>query len=63
MDKVEQIAEQIKAQGPHAVEFVKGYLDAELRRPQDRRHVGSDDYRRGYLAGVLNSDIVNGVSA
>ena len=63
MDKVEQIAEQIKAKGPHAVEFVKGYLDAELRRPQDRRHVGSDDYRRGYLAGVLNSDIVNGVSA
>jgi len=59
MDKIEQVAEQIKAEGPQAVEFVKGYLDAELGRPQDRRHIGSEDYRRGYLAGILDSDIVN----
>ena len=59
MDKIGQVAEQIKAEGPQAVEFVKGYLDAELGRPQDRRHIGSEDYRRGYLAGILDSDIVN----
>jgi len=59
MDKIEQVAEQIKAEGPQAVKFVKGYLDAELGRPQDRRHVASEDYRRGYLAGILDSDIVN----
>jgi len=58
MDKTEQVAEQIKAEGPEAVDFAKGYLAAKLGRPQDRRHVGSDDYQRGYLAGVLNSGIV-----
>jgi len=59
MDKIEQVAEQIKAEGPQAVKFVKGYLDAELGNQKDRRHIGSEDYRRGYLAGALNSDIVN----
>ena len=59
VDKVKQVAKQIKAEGPEAIDFAKGYLDAEFGRPQDRRHVGNDDYRRGYLAGVLNSDIVN----
>ena len=59
MDKIEQVAEQIKAEGPQAVKFVKGYLDAELGNQQDRRHIASEDYRRGYLVGALNSDIVN----
>ena len=60
MDKVEQVAQQIKNQGQEAVLFTKGYLDAELGRPQDRRHIGDDDYKRGYLAGVLDSDLVTG---
>ena len=59
MDKIEQVAEQIKAEGPQAVKFVNGYLDAELGNQQDRRQIGSEDYRRGYLVGALNSDIVN----
>ena len=56
MDKIEQVAEQIKAEGPQAVKFVKGYLDAELGNQKDRRHVESEDYIRGYLAGFLDRE-------
>jgi len=61
MDKVQQVAQQIKDQGPEAVSFAKGYMDALSESgKRDKRYNGDKDYQRGYLAGVLNSDLVTG---
>jgi len=59
MDKTEQAAKVIKDQGSDAVAFAKGYLDAGIGCRRDRRYIGSDYYRRGYLAGAMDSDVVN----
>ena len=34
-------------------------LDAGIGCRRDRRYIGSDYYRRGYLAGAMDSDVVN----
>jgi len=61
MTKVEQVAQQIKDQGPQAVAFAKGYMDALSESgKRDKRYNADKDYQRGYLAGILNSDIVTG---
>ena len=61
MDKVEQVAEQIKAQGPERVAYAKGYLDAlSDSGKRDKRYNGDKDYKAGYIAGMLDSDIVTG---
>jgi len=59
MTKVEQVAKQIKDQGPEAVSFAKGYMDALSESgKRDKRYNADKGYQRGYLAGVLNSDLV-----
>ena len=61
MDKVEQVAERIKAQGPERVSYAKGYMDALSESgKRDKRYNGDKDYKAGYIAGMLDSDIVTG---
>ena len=63
-DKTQQVADQIKGQGKDAVDFARGYLDANTETGKRSQSIaGESAYRRGYLAGILDSDLVNGVGA
>jgi len=57
MKDLKQKADKIIEQGPEAVNFVRGYIDAQSASGErDKRFKGDAEYFRGYLIGSLHSE-------